>query len=70
MKSSCFTSHSQTGYRARGGGEEEEGEDVALGAVQVQSTAKGDLFTIWLLRRWQHLEVGLEVPQKCCQESN
>lgn len=74
VKPSCFTSPSQTGSGPEQGEEvrrrRREDEDVAPGAVGLQFTDKCDLVTIWLLRRWQHLEDGLKVPQKCCQESN
>lgn len=46
---------------------------MAHGAVEVQLTSprgdKRDLFTIWLLRRWQHLEDVLNVLPKSCQET-
>lgn len=46
---------------------------MAHGAVEVQLTSpygdKHDPFTIWLLRRWQHLEDVLNVLQKPCQET-
>lgn len=46
---------------------------MACGAAEVQLGSprgdKRDPFTIWLLRRWQHLEDVLNVLQKPCQET-